>query len=113
MLSKLLAQNAPDFNAIQSKAGISLPFSDVGGLITLALKYIFTFAGIALLVYFIFGGFHLFTSGGDQRKIAEGQAAITNALLGFLIVFVAFWIVQLFGNLLGLQPLIGSGGLFQ
>lgn len=94
-----------DFNTIQSKAGISTPNS-IGELISSVLTYAFTFAGIALLLCFIWGGFQLFTSGGDQKKVSEGKATITNALIGFVIVFVAFWIVQLFGNLLGLKPLL-------
>ena len=84
----------------------------IGEIVSVALNYAFTFAGIALLLYFIFGGFQLFTSGGDQKKVAEGKATITNAVVGFVIVFVAFWIVQFFGSVLGLQPLIGTGGLF-
>lgn len=100
-----------DFSAIENKAGVKDP-GNIGNIVTSLLKYAFTFAGLALLVYFIYGGFQLFTSGGDQKKVSEGKAILTNALVGFVIVFVAFWIVQLFGNLLGLQSLIGTGGVF-
>lgn len=80
----------------------------LGSVISGVLNYVFTFAGIALLLYFMYGGFQLFTSAGDQKKVSEGKATITNALIGFVVVFVAFWIVQLFGNLLGLKTLVGK-----
>ncbi len=103
-------------NAVESKIpGFKFtgPSANLGALITVILRYVFSFAGVALLLFFIYGGFQLFTSAGDQKKVAEGKATITNALIGFVIVFIAFWIVQLFGNLLGLQSLIGPTGIFQ
>lgn len=103
--------NGSVLNNIESQAKLPAQ-GDLGNVLGKAVGYVFTFAGIALLVYFIIGGFQLFTSGGDQKKVAEGKATMTNALIGFVIVFVAFWIVQFFGNLLGLQPLVGPGGVF-
>lgn len=85
---------------------------NVGNVISVVLNYAFTIAGILLLFYFLFGGYQIFLSGGDPKKVAEGKSTITNALVGFVIVFVAFWIVQLFGNLLGLQTIIGAGSPF-
>lgn len=81
-------------------------FNSLGDVITSVLTYSFTIAGIALLIFFIYGGFQLFLSGGDPKKVAEGKTTITNALVGFVIVFVAFWIVQLVAKLLGLPSIL-------
>lgn len=89
-------------NKISDPAGFKFASSNLGDIIGVAMNYVFTFAGLALLVYFVFGGFTLFTSAGDQKKVAEGKQIITNALIGFVIVFVAFWIVRLSGLILGL-----------
>lgn len=97
-----------ELNKVQGPKGFKFGSASLGDVITSVLTYAFTAAGIALLVYFIYGGFQLFTSGGDQKKVAEGKAIITNALVGFVIVFVAFWIVQLVGNLLGFQSILGG-----
>ncbi len=102
-----------ELNKIQEPSGFNFAGGNIGDIVSSLLNYAFTFAGIGLLIYFILGGFQLFTSGGDQKKVAEGKSTITNALIGFVIVFVAFWIVQLFGNILGLQPIIGGGAPFR
>lgn len=78
----------------------------MGDLITRLLPYLFAFAGIGLLFYLISGGFRIMTAAGDPKKIQEGQHAITNALIGFIVIFVAFWLVSLLGQLLGLAPII-------
>jgi hypothetical protein len=68
------------------------------------------FAGMALLVYFIYGGLQLLTSGGDPKKIQSGKSIITNALLGFVIIIIAFLIVQVVGLFLGVQGITSVFG---
>lgn len=96
-----LAQ-AASFGTIQENATPGLP-GDVGGVISKLLPYIFSLAGILLLVYLILGGLQLMTSRGDPKAIEAAQAKITNALIGFVIIIIAFFVVQLLGQLLGLQ----------
>jgi len=74
----------------------------VGSLIGNILPYIFGAAAIALLIYLILGGFQLMTSRGDPKAAQGAQAKITNALIGFVIVIFAFFIVQLFSQVFGL-----------
>jgi hypothetical protein len=71
--------------------------------------FIFFISGLALLLYLLFGGFKLLTSGSNSKSVEEGKQIITNALVGFLIVFTAYWIVQIIGLFLGLE---GFGGVF-
>jgi hypothetical protein len=75
----------------------------IGGLIGTILPYIFYAAGIALLIYLILGGFQMMTSRGDPKAMQSAQTKITNALIGFVIIIIAFFVVQLLGTLLGLQ----------
>lgn len=99
-------------NKVGGPAGFKFASGNLGDVITVVLNYAFALAGIGLLLFFLYGGFQLFLSGGDQKKVSEGKATITNAILGFVIVFVAFWIVQLVGRLLGLTSLFGAAGIF-
>ena len=46
------------------------------------------------------------TSRGDPKAVNEAKGKITNALVGFLIVFVAYWLVQLFASVFGLQEIL-------
>jgi hypothetical protein len=97
----LLAQ---DLTNIQKNAfkGNTIP-ANIGGLLGNALPYIFGAAGIALLIYLVLGGLQMMTSQGDPKAMQGAQAKITNALIGFVIIIIAFFIVQLFGQLFGLQ----------
>jgi len=69
------------------------------------LPYIFIFAGIILFVMLIAGGFSIFVSAGNPEKIKKGQAMLVNALIGFFIIFAAYWIIQLVEYSLGIRVL--------
>lgn len=83
-------------------------FSGNGGLGLNTI--VFFLAGFALLLYLVFGGFELMTSAGNPDKAAGGKAKITNALIGFAIVFAAYWIVQIVGTVLGLEGITQTFG---
>lgn len=74
------------------------------GIITI----VFFIAGALLLIYTILGGISLMLSKGDPKSVAAGKSQITNGIVGFLIVFTAYWIVQLIGLLLGLGNFGGA-----
>jgi hypothetical protein len=96
MNTKLLAQ--VDFKGLNDSLktqNFKFADSSLGDIINALLKYLFVFAGLALLAYLIIGGFSLMTSGGDPKKVEAGKGAITNAILGFLIIFAAYWITQI------------------
>ena len=95
---KLLAQ---DLNAIQQKAGINAP-PDVAGLISNFLPYVYSIAGILLLIYLIFAGLQLMASRGDPKGVAAAQAKITGALIGFTIIFISAILVKLIGQIFGI-----------
>ncbi|MEK7525949.1 MAG: hypothetical protein AAB546_00520 [Patescibacteria group bacterium] len=82
------------------------PNTKIGTLITELLPYLFAIAGFALLVYLLMGGFKLMTSAGDPKKVQEGQHILTNAFIGFIVVFFAFFIVQIIAKLLGLSSVV-------
>jgi len=97
---------------------ISIPTRELGGVINInkedlklgeivsgLLPYLFAGAGLFLLLYLIFGGFQLMTSGGDPKKMQEAKGKLTNALVGFIIVFVAYWLVQIVGTILGIEAI--------
>jgi hypothetical protein len=75
----------------------------VGQIITKFLPYLFVVAGLMLMFYLIMGGFGLMTSGGDPKKVQSAQGKITSAVVGFFIIFVAYWITQLLQSIFGLS----------
>ena len=97
---------AQDFDVIQATALPNFEFSgaqgNLGSIVTSLIKYLFPFAGLLLLLYLIVGGFQIMLSRGDPKAMQSAQGKITNALIGFVVVFAAYWIVQLLASILGL-----------
>ena len=74
----------------------------IGDILSALLPYIFVLAGLILLLYLVWGGFQLMLSGGDPQKASAAKGKITNAIVGFVIIFVAYWLVQILQVILGL-----------
>jgi succinate dehydrogenase/fumarate reductase cytochrome b subunit len=75
--------------------------SIVSGLIRLTLV-------IVSLVFFailVLGGIRWITSRGDKQAVEDARNQITHALIGLAIVFVAWALVRLIGNLFGVDIL--------
>jgi len=89
---------------------VSLPaeptkFADLGEIVSGVLPYIYVLAGVGLLLMLISGGIGLMTAGGDPKKTASGYGKIINAFIGFLLVFVSYFVMQLLEVLLGVSIL--------
>jgi len=73
--------------------------SIISGAITLVL------IGAALVFFFmlVIGGIQWMTAGGDKEKAAGARGQLTSALIGLVIVFVAWAIIQLINTLFGID----------
>jgi hypothetical protein len=80
-------------------------FASIGDLISCILPNIYVFAGVILFVLMIVGGIGVIKSanGGNEEDLKKGQQAITSALIGFLLIFVSYWIIQLVQIITGVQ----------
>lgn len=74
-------------------------------LISDILPNIFVLAGLVLLIYALFGGYLMITSGSDSHSFEQGQGVITNAIIGFVIIFASYWIIQIIQILTGVKIL--------
>ncbi len=77
----------------------------LGQILSEALKYAIILGGLAMFAYLIWGGFNLLTSAGNPEGIREGTQKIIFAVIGFLIIFASYFIVQLVETILGFQIL--------
>lgn len=80
--------------------GLTHPLSKIegiGGLVSLLVKFVFVVSGITILLFFILGGIGMIAGAGNNNpeQIEKGKHSVTSALIGFVVVFVAYWIVQL------------------
>jgi hypothetical protein len=62
-------------------------------------------AGIILLFMLIGGGIGIISGAGksDPKTIEAGKKAATSALIGFVVIFFAYWIVRLVETITGLE----------
>ncbi len=110
-MHKLLAQivniegNGGPGISIEGPADFKFGGDNIGYILGQALSYVFAAAGIGLLLMIISSGFSLMMSAGDAKKLAGGKATLTNSIIGFILVFSAFWIVQILGTVLGWQSI--------
>jgi hypothetical protein len=50
-------------------------------------------SGVALFVMLLIGGFNMLLSGGDQKKLEAAKGTITNAIIGLVVIVVAYLIL--------------------
>lgn len=94
-----------NYQQLESEVGLRFAGGSLGAIVGESLKYIFAVAGILLLIYLIFGGFQYLTSAGDPKKAQEAQSKITQAVIGFVIIFASYWIVQMIAAVFGLEAI--------
>lgn len=77
----------------------------LGDLISILLPASLIIAGIVLFFFIIFGGITMISGAGsgDAQAGAKGKQAATYALIGFLIIFCAFWVIQLLEAITGVK----------
>lgn len=100
-MEKLAAAQFPNIWDPLSEGGKE--FADIADIINALVPYIFAIAGLLLLFILILGGFELLTSAGDPKKVESAQGKITSAVIGFVIIFVAYWLVQILEVIFGLK----------
>jgi len=103
---KKLALTLPNNSTIDDP--LNNKFTNIGSFFsgeTNILTYIFAIAGLVLFIYLIIGGFGILTSAGSPDKMKAAQGKITSAIVGFVIIFVSFWLVRIIEIMLGVKIL--------
>ncbi len=75
-------------------AGINLEMVVENRIIT-ALNFFVAFSALVAVILIVVAGYMFITSAGDPEKIEKAQKAITAAVVGMIIVFLARLIVGL------------------
>lgn len=51
-------------------------------------------AGIVAFLFVLYGGFLYLTAGGDTARTGQGRSFIINALIGIIIIFISYAVVN-------------------
>lgn len=74
-----------------------------GGVINQFTNIVLYIVGFISVVMLIWGGIRYIISGGDSKKITDAKNTILYAILGLIIVFFAYAIVNFVLNAIGAQ----------
>ena len=69
--------------------------ASLGEIISELIKYVYLFAGLALIIVLLFGGFTVLTAAGVPEKAQVGYTRITQGLIGFVVIFASYLVVFL------------------
>lgn len=105
MESNFLALSREDLVQIENTLSPNFAGRSIGDVVSASIPYVFGFAGFALLIYIVFAGYTLLTSKGDPKAVAAAQANLTTSIIGFIIIFASYFIVQLVGQILGISQI--------
>ena len=79
----------------------------IGNFISLLISILLIVGAIVFLFMLLMGGIQWMTSGGDKAGVEAARGRITHALIGLLILFSAWAIIQLIEAFLGITILSG------
>jgi hypothetical protein len=84
----------------------SAQLSTPGGIVSRALNFfIFPIAGLILFIQLLLGGMQMLLGAANSKSVDEGKQKITAAIVGFIILFSAYWIAQLLELIFGIRIL--------
>jgi hypothetical protein len=91
--------------------GIGNPFNNLctinstnfGSVISNAVLFLFIVAALIALFFLIWGGIKWILSGGDKGKVEIARGTIVAAVIGLLVTFLSFFILQLVLGLFGIS----------
>ena len=69
----------------------------LGDLTTVFLQNAVIFAGLIMFILMLVGGLMVVIGSGNDNpdQASKGKTVLTSALIGFIIVFAAYWIILL------------------
>lgn len=75
-----------------------------GAIVSRMLLFAFPLAGLILFIMIVWGGFEMISSAAS-KGIEAGKQRITAAIVGFVLLFVAYWVFQIIEVIFGVAIL--------
>jgi len=97
--------NLGDRLKFQGKSTANSEYSGVGSLINNILPNVYIAGGVIIFFMIMFGGFTIIANAGSPDKIKDGTKTITSAIMGLLVLFGSYWIIQIIQVITGVSIL--------
>jgi len=79
--------------------------ADPGGIVSRLLEFIFPISGSILFAMLVWGGFEMLVGAPTKKSIDAGKQRITAAVIGFLLLFASYWLMQIIEVIFGIVVL--------
>ncbi|HBD02515.1 MAG: hypothetical protein UX38_C0001G0058 [Microgenomates group bacterium GW2011_GWC1_46_16] len=86
---------AVDYPKLNQALGNNLGDKNLGGIISAVLPTLLSLAGLILFGMLIFGGFTMLAGAANKESQEKGKKMVTSALIGFFVIFLAYWLAQI------------------
>ena len=77
--------------------------SNIGGVLSNFVLFLFIVAALIALFFLIWGGIKWILSGGDKGKVETARSTIIAALIGLVVTFLSFFLLQIVLGLFGIN----------
>ncbi len=78
------------------------------GVLTAVIRIILLLAFVLSFIFLLIGGIRWITSGGDEKGVAGARNTITAALIGLVVVLLAFVLIKLVETFFNISILSGG-----
>jgi capsular polysaccharide biosynthesis protein len=85
---------------LESGKTVKEAFSKPADMVNLIIRVVFIASGIVLFALVVAAGFTL-AMGSDSGNMDKAKTTLTGALTGFIIMFAAYWIMQIISMVTG------------
>lgn len=87
------ALNACGTGSFSSLCGLTA--GNFGSIVGTLIQLVFVVATVFALFYLIYGGFRWLISTGDKGKVTEAREHIIAAIIGLVVIFLAYFIINI------------------
>ena len=84
----ILDSTAKKAQLIESAASATTAYDMIGMIINILLGFL----GVVFLILIIYGGITWMTAGGNEEKVTKARTRMINAVIGLVIVMIAYGI---------------------
>ncbi len=77
--------------------------SNIGATLSNFVLFLFIVAALIALFFLIWGGIKWILSGGDKGKVETARSTIIAALIGLVVTFLSFFLLQIVLGLFGIN----------
>lgn len=87
----------PTFNVALPQQLSGVGNLHIQNLVSFILSFVLAVAVLLAFFFFLFGGIRWIISQGDKKQLESAQKTIQYALVGLIVIFLSFFIINLIG----------------